>query len=378
MSVSGVYKGLDNLPIKETVISTIDGERGKLYYVGYSVEELAEKSTYEEVCFLLLNHRLPSRSELADFTSKLVEERRLHPEVWEVLRRLPAEASLMNKLKLGVDLIALYDEEAENVDKNSRMRTAVRIISKIATLATGLYRLSMGLEPVEPDPRLPHSSNFLYMATGRKPGSLESKIMDVAFILHAEHELPASSTAALVVASTLSDLYSAVSAGIGALKGPLHGGANERALEMLMSIKSPEEAQQYVLRELGSKRKIMGFGHRVYKTFDPRAVIFKSYLEKLSEVKGDRRLLEIANRVEDVMIKELGSKMIFPNIDLYSGPVFTLLGLEKELFTPIFAAARSVGWIAHVLEYWEDNRLIRPRAVYVGPEPRKYVSIDER
>ncbi|MEM1937870.1 MAG: citrate synthase/methylcitrate synthase [Candidatus Caldarchaeum sp.] len=378
MSSSGVYKGLDNLPIKETVLSTIDGEKGKLYYVGYSVEELAEKSTYEEVCFLLLNHRLPSGSELADFTSRLVEERRLHPDVWSLLSRLPPEASLMNKLKLGVDLLALYDKEADSVDKNSRMRTAIRIISKIATLATGLYRLSKGLEPVEPDSRLLHSSNFLYMATGRKPDSLESKIMDVAFILHAEHELPASSTAALVVASTLSDLYSAVSAGIGALKGPLHGGANERALEMLMSIKSPEEAQQYILRELGSKRKIMGFGHRVYKTFDPRAVIFKSYLEKLSEVKGDRRLLGIADKVEEVMIKELGSKMIFPNIDLYSGPVFSLLGLDKELFTPIFAAARSVGWIAHVLEYWEDNRLIRPRAVYVGPEPRKYIPIDER
>jgi len=378
VSSSGVYKGLDNLPIKETVLSTIDGEKGKLYYVGYSVEELAEKSTYEEVCFLLLNHRLPSGSELADFTSRLVEERRLHPDVWSLLSRLPPEASLMNKLKLGVDLLALYDKEADSVDKNSRMRTAIRIISKIATLATGLYRLSKGLEPVEPDSRLLHSSNFLYMATGRKPDSLESKIMDVAFILHAEHELPASSTAALVVASTLSDLYSAVSAGIGALKGPLHGGANERALEMLMSIKSPEEAQQYILRELGSKRKIMGFGHRVYKTFDPRAVIFKSYLEKLSEVKGDRRLLGIADKVEEVMIKELGSKMIFPNIDLYSGPVFSLLGLDKELFTPIFAAARSVGWIAHVLEYWEDNRLIRPRAVYVGPEPRKYIPIDER
>ncbi|MEM4290670.1 MAG: citrate synthase/methylcitrate synthase [Candidatus Caldarchaeum sp.] len=378
VSSSGVYKGLDNLPIKETVLSTIDGEKGKLYYVGYSVEELAEKSTYEEVCFLLLNHRLPSGSELADFTSRLVEERRLHPDVWSLLSRLPPEASLMNKLKLGVDLLALYDKEADSVDKNSRMRTAIRIISKIATLATGLYRLSKGLEPVEPDSRLLHSSNFLYMATGRKPDSLESKIMDVAFILHAEHELPASSTAALVVASTLSDLYSAVSAGIGALKGPLHGGANERALEMLMSIKSPEEAQQYVLRELGSKRKIMGFGHRVYKTFDPRAVIFKSYLEKLSEVKGDRRLLGIADKVEEVMIKELGSKMIFPNIDLYSGPVFSLLGLDKEMFTPIFAAARSVGWIAHVLEYWEDNRLIRPRAVYVGPEPRKYIPIDER
>ncbi|MDW8360215.1 MAG: citrate/2-methylcitrate synthase, partial [Candidatus Caldarchaeum sp.] len=266
MSITGVYKGLDNVPIKETVISTIDGEKGKLYYVGYSVEELAEKSNYEEVSFLLLHKRLPTGEELKDFSNKLMKERTIPNEIWSILEKTPPGAPLMDKLKAGVDLLGLFDGEAEKTDKAARLSTAIRIISKIATLVAGVYRLKKGLQPLEPDPGLNHASNFLYMATGKKPNALESKIMDVTFILHAEHELPASSTAALVVASTLSDLYSAVSAGIGALKGPLHGGANERALEMLMSIKTPEEAEQYVLRELASKRKIMGFGHRVYKT----------------------------------------------------------------------------------------------------------------
>jgi len=373
-----IFKGLENVPIKETVLSSIDGEKGKLYYVGYPVEELVEHSSYEEVCFLLLNHRLPSRKELEKYVDMLKAERNISPEVMEILRMLPTKSPFMSVLRAGFDLLGIYDDEAEKNDEESRLRVALRIISKIATLTAALYRYRNNLEPVSPAADLSHAANFLYMATGRKPTELEAKIMDAAFILHAEHELPASSTASLVVASTLSDLYSAVSAGIGALKGPLHGGANEKALEMLQEIGSVHKVEEYVRKSLSEKRRIMGFGHRVYKSFDPRARIFKKYLQQLLELKGDRTLLDIADKLEEVVTRELGLKGIFPNIDLYSGAVFHVLGLKKEIFTPMFATARSVGWIAHVLEYWKDNRLIRPRAVYVGPPPRSYLPIDER
>lgn len=373
-----VEKGLENIAIKETRLSSIDGEKGKLYYVGYPIEELAEHSSYEEVCFLLLHGRLPTRNELENFSAMLVSERSLPRQVVDVLRTLPRTAPMMSWLKTGVDLLSLFDPDAEKTDDESRLKTATRLISKVATLTATAYRLARGLEPVEPRSDLSHAGNFLYMVTGNKSSPLEEKIMDVAFILHAEHELPASTTAALVVASTLSDLYSAVSAGIGALKGPLHGGANEKALEMLQTIGSPDKADGYVANELAAKRRIMGFGHRVYRSFDPRARIFKRYLEQLSEKRGDKTLLQVAEAVENAVIKRMGGKSIFPNIDLYSGPVFHLLGLGKEIFTPFFAAARTVGWLAHVLEYWRDNRLIRPRAVYVGPEPRSYIPLDKR
>jgi len=375
---AGVFKGLENVPIKETVLSSIDGEKGELYYLGYSINDLVEKSSYEEVCYLLLHQRLPTKSELMSFSKKMIDERSVPKEVWDFVKLFPRSAPLMTAVRAGLDLLALYDEESEKTDEASKLNVAVRIISRFSTLVAGAYRIWLGMEPVEPDRNLPHAANFLYMATGKKPDQLESKIMDVAFILHAEHELPASTTAALVVASTLSDLYSAVSAGIGALKGPLHGGANERALEMLQAIGTPDRAEKYVLEQLEAKKKIMGFGHRVYKTFDPRALIFKRYLDMLAERGVERNLVAIANKVVEVMVRELGSRHIFPNIDLYSGIVFHALGFTKEIFTPMFAAARTVGWIAHVLEYWRDNRLIRPRAVYIGPPPRPYVPLDER
>ncbi|MEM1964770.1 MAG: citrate synthase/methylcitrate synthase [Candidatus Caldarchaeum sp.] len=378
MTNVAVHKGLDNIFIKHTALSNIEGDKGRLYYLGYPIEELAEYSTYEEVCFLLLNRRLPTKSELQDFARKLRKERNVPENVLKIIKELPRDAPMVSVLRASLDILSLYDGDAERNDVQAWMNVAVRIISKIATLVAAVYRLKKGLEPVDPNPSLSHSANFLYMSTGRLPTPLESKVMDVGFILHAEHELPASSTAALVVASTLSDLYSAISAGVSALKGPLHGGANERALEMLLEIGSPEKAEDYVDQQLSAGKKIMGFGHRVYKTFDPRAVIFKRYLELLSDAKKDYRFLHLANKLEEAVVRALGSKSVFPNIDLYSGPVFHLLGLEKEIFTPMFAAARSVGWIAHVLEYWEDNRLIRPRAVYVGPAPRRYVSLNER
>lgn len=378
MDSINIHKGLDDVVIKETTLSYIDGEAGKLYYVGYPIEDLAEHSSYEEVCFLLLYQRLPTQREFREFSATLTSERELPREFDNFIKTVPRNAPMMDVLKMCVDFLALYDEELQVHEPGANIRKAIRLTAKIPTAIARAYRHKAGLPEIRPLEDLSHAANFLYMVTGEKPDSLASKIMDVSFILHAEHELPASSTAALVVASTLSDLYSAISAGIGALKGPLHGGANERALEMLLSIGNPEKASEYVKKVLSSGGKIMGFGHRVYKSYDPRARILKRYLEMLCQRKGDYRLLEIANWVEDAVRAELVGKPVFPNIDLYSGAVFHMLGMSTELFTPLFAAARTIGWSSHVIEYWMNNRLIRPRAHYLGPEPRKYVPLELR
>ncbi|GBC69235.1 Citrate synthase [archaeon HR01] len=373
-----ISKGLDDVVVKETVLSYIDGENGRLFYVGYPIEELVEHSTYEEVCFLLLHGRLPKKDELESFTDLMKSERELPKELVAILSKIPRNSNLMDVLKFGIDYLAICDEELQSKGRVDNIVTAAKIISKSSTIVAYAFRYSEGLEIVRPSQELSHAANFLYMVTGVKPDSLSSKIMDVAFILHAEHELPASSMAALVIASTLSDLYSAISGGVGALKGPLHGGANEKALEMILSIGSPENVEGYVKQVLASKGRIMGFGHRVYKSYDPRAAIFRRYLESLSQQRGDRSFLDITKKLEEVVRRELAGKPIFPNIDLYSGAVFHMLGLSKRVFTPLFAAARTVGWAAHVLEYWRDNRLIRPRATYVGPPMRRYIPVHQR
>ncbi len=378
MSVVELHKGLDNIIVKETVLSYVDGERGRLYYVGYPIEELVEKSTYEEVCFLLLHRRLPKKEELASFDRELKKEREIPKEVIDALNLMPRNAHPMDLLKAGIALLALYDPELNVHEKEANIRKSIRLISKTATLTAYISRYIRGLDYVQPSKEMSHAANFLHMVTGEEIDELSAKVMDVAFILHAEHELPASSMAALTAASTLSDLYSAILAGVAALKGPLHGGANEKALEMILEIGSPERAEQYVIDALRAKKRVMGFGHRVYKSYDPRARIFRKYLEKLSEVKGNKTLLMIADEVEKVMTREMKGKGIFPNIDFYSGSVFTLLGIPKEIFTPFFATARVVGWAAHVLEYWEDNRLIRPRARYSGPLDLQYPSVENR
>lgn len=369
---------MDDVIIKETALSYIDGEAGKLFYVGYPIEELVEHSTYEEVCFLLLHQRLPTVKELEEFSSLMRREAYLPQQFNQFLDSIPETAHIMDVLKTTIDFLALYDEELMVHDEKTNIMKAVRLIAKIPLAIAYVYRHKSGLKTIEPLKTLPHAANFLYMVTGERPDNLASKIIDVTFILHAEHELPASSTAGLVVASTFSDLYSAISAAVGALKGPLHGGANERALEMLLTIAKPEKAAEYVRKVLASGGKIMGFGHRVYKSYDPRARILKKYLMELSEMKGDYTLFDIAESLERSVSKELAGKAVFPNVDLYSGAVFYMLGLATELFTPMFAAARTVGWAAHVIEYWRGNRLIRPRGHYVGPAPRRYIPIGSR
>lgn len=373
-----IKKGLDEVYVKRTRMSWIDGQNGRLYYRGYRIEDLAKHSTFEETTFLLWYGRLPKRDELSKFKSILVSFRWIPDELIELMKKAPRKAHPMDILKIGISAAATYDPELEDMSSIANIRKAMRILAKAPTIVAAWHRIRNNLDPVEPSNNLDHAANFLYMLNGEKPDELSSKIMDVALILHAEHGMNASTFAALVTASTLSDIYSAVVSGISALKGPLHGGANERALRMIMEVGSPDRAESYVLRKLAKKERIMGFGHRVYKAYDPRAKILKEYAKMLCEKKGDTTLYETAAKIEEVVLRELSKKRIFTNVDFYSGIVYHHLGIPNDLFTTIFAIARIVGWTGHVLEYWSENRIIRPRALYVGELDKQYMPIEER
>ena len=363
------------VPAAETVLSYIDGERGKLYYLGIPIEEWAESSTFEEVALALLLRRLPKREELKMFNAALRSARELPPEVVDFILDMPLDSHPMTVLRSVVSLLEAYDYDAKLDDLEAKFRISLRLIARFPTVVAYFDRARKGLELVPPDPTLGHAANFLYMLKGERPTDYEARVMDVALILHADHGMNASTFASMVVASTLSDMYSAITAGIGALKGPLHGGANERVLRMFREIDSPEKAEEYVLAKLARKERVMGFGHRVYKAYDPRARILKRYAEELTK---RSEYYQIALKVEEVMIREKGQKGIFPNVDFYSGLVYNGLGIDTDLFTPIFAIARVAGWTAHVLEYLEDNRIFRPRAVYKGEIDKRYTPIDER
>jgi len=380
MSESGVviHKGLENIIIAETKLSYIDGEKGILYYAGYPIEDLAKYSSFEEVCFLLWHNRLPNRKELDDLKRDLADNADIPDEIVDFMKKMPKNAHPMDIMRTAVSALGPYDPELDDNSREANIRKAIRLQAKVGTITAYIYRIKEGLEVIPPNKKLSYAANFLYMLFGKEPDELSSKIMDVALILHAEHELPASTTAALTTISTLSDIYSAIVSGIGALKGPLHGGANEKALEMLKEIKTPERAEEYIKKALAEKKRIMGFGHRVYKAYDPRARIFKEYFRKLCEQKNEWTLYRVAEKVEEVMINLLGKKGIFPNIDFYSGAVYDMLGIPSYLFTPMFAMARTSGWTAHVIEYLQDNRLIRPRAHYTGQLDLKYIPIEQR
>ncbi len=383
--VPPVYIGLKGIYVAKTALSYIDGERGKLIYRGYSIEDLAEHSSFEEVTYLLWFGKLPNRKELEEFKENLSKEREIPEEVVEILRKLPKSSHPMDVLKTGVAALGPFDPDLPNIwgqhiheKRAENLRIAIRILSKMPTIMAYFHRMREGKEIVHPRTDLSHAANFLYMMWGREPKDIEAKLMDVALILHADHGFNASTFACLVTASTLSDLYSAVVTGISTLKGPLHGGANEQALKMLMEIGSPDRARDYVKAKLERKERIMGFGHRVYKAYDPRARILKKYAEMLAKETGQENLFNTALEVEKVMIELLGKKGIFPNVDFYSGQVYHMLGVPTDIFTPIFAISRTSGWIGHVFEYWEENVLIRPRALYVGPMEAKYIPLDER
>ncbi len=366
-------KGLEDIAVKETSITYIDGELGRLYYRGYSIFDLADFSNFEETAYLIWYGKLPNRNELEEIRGKLASQRELPQSVTKYLMEIRKDSNPMDVLRTAVSMLGVEDQGSSDV-----MEKSISITSKIPTIIAYYLRLRKGQEIIHPDESLSHAENFFYMVNGRRPNELESKAMDVALILHMDHEMNASTFACLVVASTLSDIYSSVVAGISALKGPLHGGANSEALKQFMEIGDKSKVEDYVLSKLARGERLMGFGHRIYKTYDPRAKILKGYAEGLTKERGIYNLYEVAREVEEIGIKYLGGKGIYPNVDFYSGLVFYSLGFDADVFPTVFASARVVGWTAHVMEYLKNNKLIRPKAIYVGEIGRKYVPLEDR
>jgi citrate synthase len=373
-----IDKGLDDVYVKETSICYVDGQLGRLLYRGFDIGDLAHYSNFEETVYILIHGKLPSREELARVQRAVGENRAISPETLKLLRGMPKDAPPIDILRTVISYVSNFDPERDDPTRAANMRKAQRLIGKAATIVAAYHRIRQGKRALAPDPSLGHAEDFLRMLTGRRPNSLSARIMDVALILHADHSMNASAFAATVAASTLADLYSAIVAAISTLKGPLHGGANEAALKTMLAIGKPENAEEYVLDTLRNHGKVFGFGHRVYKTWDPRALILRDYAKQLSDLTGQQELFQVSEIVQETVVRELRSKHIYPNVDFYSGLVYHLLGLPPDLFTPVFAVSRVSGWTAHVIEYWEDNRLVRPLDWYVGPSGAVYVPLDQR
>ncbi|MGC4085678.1 MAG: citrate synthase [Vicinamibacterales bacterium] len=370
--------GLEDTVATSSAICYIDGDRGVLSYCGFDIHELARHATFEEVCFLLWHRRLPTRAELGDLQSQLVSARALPEGVIRAMRMLPPSDS-MDTLRTLTSVLAHYDPDVSNNTPQANYRKAVRLTSQISSLVATMGRVNQGQGPIAPDPVLGHAANFLYMLTGERPSGLATRAFDVALILHADHELNASTFAARVIAATLSDIHSAVVGGICALKGPLHGGANAEVMKMLLEIgkdASVEKAEEVVRAKLARKEKIPGFGHRVYHTEDPRATHLRQMSKDLCQRSGMPIWYEMSQRIEALVKAE---KKLNPNVDFYSASTYHALGIATDLFTPIFAVSRISGWTAHVLEQYSNNRLIRPRADYIGPEyPQRWVPVESR
>jgi citrate synthase len=369
-------KGLQDVVANDSSICFIDGARGILSYRGIDIHELAEKSTFEETTYLLWKGALPTSAELAAFTAQLAAARDLHPDVLKFLHDVPTTASPMEVLRTAVSLLSIYDADEPLVTHDANIRKAFRLTAQIAMIVASFDRIRKGKAIIAPDRTLCHAANFLWQLNGEKPSATATRALDVALILHADHELNASTFAARVIAATLSDMHSAITGAIGALKGPLHGGANEAVMHMLHAVdESGEDPVDHVRGMLQRKEKISGFGHRVYTTEDPRA----THLRKMSEDLGrdaNPKWFEMSRKIE-LFIKD--QKKLNANVDFYSASTYTTLGIDIDLFTPIFAISRIAGWAAHVIEQHDDNRLIRPRAEYTGPPyPAPYIPIDAR
>jgi citrate synthase len=366
--------GLEGVIAGETKVCLLDPDHG-LFYRGYNVYDLATKSTYEEVAYLLLHGELPKRAELDAFKKSLTESRALPPQVVEILRQLPKSAHPMDVLRTGVSALGTFDPELTDMSFEAKIRKATRLIAKMSTIVTTAHRLSQGKEPVAPNPKLPHAANFLYCLSGKEPDEVAAKAMDCSFIIYAEHDFNASTFAARVTCSTLSDIYSAITSAIGTLKGPLHGGANEEAMKMLLEIGDVAKTEDWVRGKLARHEKIMGFGHRVYKHGDLRVPLTRQLAQKMSEKTGEMKWFEMSKIIETIVEKEKG---LCANVDFYSASVYYLMGIPAPLYTPIFALARVAGWSSHVIEHQMANKLIRPRSIYTGARDLKYVPIDER
>ena len=376
-----IHKGLDGVYVSESTICKVDGAQGRLYYRGYPIEDIAKNSSYEEASYLLLNGKLPIKSELEDFSAKLKAERELPDKIINLIIESASKSDPMDILRTAVSYLSIYDSDTKTQTKEANIKKAIKLISKTSSIVATIGAAMNGKGYTKPDLSLSHSENFIYMLKGEKPTPDEVKPIEMMFILQAEHSTNASTFATMVAGSTLADLYSAATAGISALKGPLHGGADEEALKMMEAIGDPSNTESYINDALAGKKKIMGFGHRVYKTYDPRAKIIKGYLLTLQQNSSPeiKKLTEIALRGEKLMIDKLGKTHgIWPNVDFFAGPVYVSVGIKVDLFTPLFAASRMAGWCAHMIEYWEDNKLIRPLELYKGEIDKKYLPISER
>jgi citrate synthase len=370
--------GLEDIVATSSRICFIDGPRGVLAYGGYDIHDLAGRASFEEVCFLLWNGRLPTRAELGDLSSQLAAARTLPEGVLRLMRTLPP-ADPMDALRTLTSALAHYDPAVADRSPQAQQRKAIRLTAQIASLVATLGRLEAGGGPIAPDPALSHAGNFLYMLTGRRPAALETRAFDIALVLHADHELNASTFAARVAAATLTDMYSAIVAAVGTLKGPLHGGANAEVMRMLIEIgadASPERVEAAIRAKLARKEKVPGFGHRVYRTEDPRATHLRRMSRELGERAGQTAWFEMSQRIEALV---LADKQLYPNVDFYSASTYHALQIPIDLFTPIFAVSRVSGWTAHVMEQYANNRLMRPRADYIGPEyPQRWVGLEDR
>ncbi len=366
-------RGLEGVVAAESSISSIID--GVLTYRGINIDDLANHASFEEVIYLLWYGKLPNRAELDTMSTQLKEQAALPADMIKLIGLIPKEVHPMAALRTAVSALALYDQEADLMEEEANLRKAVRIQAQIASIVTAFARIRQGLEPVAPRTDLSYAANFLYMLTGEAPSEVSVDAVNKALVLHADHEFNASTFTARVTVATLSDMYSGITSAIGALKGPLHGGANEQVMAMLEKIGEVDEAEPYILNALANKEKIMGFGHRVYKDGDPRAKHLKEMSRALTELTGQPKWYDMSVKINEVVEREKGLK---PNVDFYSASVYHSLGIPRDLFTPIFAVSRASGWVGHILEQYTNNRLIRPRADYVGPSRQAYVPLEQR
>ena len=370
-------KGLEGVVATTSGICFIDGERGVLAYRGIDIHELANHSTFEETCYLLWFGKLPTRRELGELHERLAEERKLDASIINLMRLAPKHALPMDVLRTAVSALSFYDPEEKSNDRDANVHKAIRLTSQIAMIVAAYDRIRKGNNTVEPDRALSHAANFLLMLNGAHPSKTAERALDIALILHADHELNASTFAARVTAATLSDMHSAITSAIGALKGPLHGGANEAVFRILESIsESGADPVEYAKGMLAQKKKIPGFGHRVYHTEDPRATHLRQMSRDLGNSSGESKWFDYSRKIEEFVKAD---KKLNANVDFYSASTYHTLGIDVDLFTPVFAVSRISGWTAHVIEQLEDNRLIRPRAEYAGPAyPNHYVGMENR
>ena len=372
---SAAAAGLRGVVAAQSAIGDVNGEQGILIYQGYDIHDLAENSTFEEVVFLLWNGRLPSQIELEELSSEIRENYDVPSQILQAMQYFPTDAEPMDVLRTCVSALDFFDKDGHGTDRENAMKSAVKLTGQMGTIAAAWDRIRNGNQPVTPDKSRSIADNFLYMLRGEPADADEVRMFDVCLILHADHELNASTFTTRVVAGTLADMYGAVTAGIAALAGPLHGGANTNVMKMLIEIDDVSKIDAWVDDALESKKKIMGIGHAVYKTEDPRATWLRRYSKAMAEKKGEAQWFEMSQRIEQVMLEKKG---MYPNVDFYSASTYYLMGIPLDLFTPIFAVSRIAGWTGHILEQYSNNKLIRPRAEYIGKRDQKYTPIDGR